>query len=40
MVLSVREESFGETLAATLTTWPLHTNGGCGKERSILIGPW
>ena len=23
-----------------LSTCPLHTNGGCGKERRILIGPW
>ena len=23
-----------------LSTCPLHTNSGCGKERSILIGPW
>ena len=23
-----------------LSTCPLHTNNGCGKERRILIGPW
>ena len=23
-----------------LSTCPLHTNSGCGKERHILIGPW
>ena len=23
-----------------LSTCPLHTNSGCGKERRILIGPW
>ena len=23
-----------------LSTRPLHTNSGCGKERRILIGPW
>ena len=25
---------------AVLSTCPLHTNSGCGKERRILIGPW
>ena len=23
-----------------LSTYPLHTNSGCGKERRILTGPW
>ena len=23
-----------------LSTCPLHTNSGCGKEGRILIGPW
>ena len=23
-----------------LSTCPLHTNSGCGKERRIFIGPW
>ena len=23
-----------------LSTCPLHTNSGCGKQRRILIGPW
>ena len=23
-----------------LSTYPLHTNSGCEKERRILIGPW
>ena len=23
-----------------LSTCPLHTNSGCGKERRILFGPW
>ena len=23
-----------------LSTCPLHTNSGCGKERRMLIGPW
>ena len=23
-----------------LSTSPLHTNSGCGKERRIIIGPW
>ena len=23
-----------------LSTCPLHTNSGCGKERGIVIGPW
>ena len=27
-------------LAGILSTCPLHTNSGCGKERRILIGLW
>ena len=27
-------------LQPVLSTCPLHTNIGCGKERQILIGPW
>ena len=27
-------------LPPVLSTWPLHTNSGCEKERGILIGPW
>ena len=27
-------------LTPVLSTCPLHTNSGCGKERRILIGPW
>ena len=27
-------------LPPELSTCPLHTNGGCGKERRICIGPW
>ena len=27
-------------MAPVLSTCPLHTNSGCGKERRILIGPW
>ena len=27
-------------LSPFLSTRPLHTNSGCGKERRILIGPW
>ena len=27
-------------LTPTLSTYPFHTNSGCGKERRILIGPW
>ena len=23
-----------------LSTCPLHTNSGCGKERRMLVGPW
>ena len=23
-----------------LSTCPLHSNSGCGKERRMLIGPW
>ena len=33
----------GHTIAyrwRSLSTCPLHTNSGCGKERRILIGPW
>ena len=29
-----------EQLQKVLSTCPLHTNSGCGKERRILIGPW
>ena len=28
------------TPSLVLSTCPLHTNSGCGKERRILIGPW
>ena len=28
------------TALLVLSTCPLHTNSGCGKERRILIGPW
>ena len=28
------------TTTPVLSTCPLHTNSGCGKERRILIGPW
>ena len=28
------------TFTPVLSTCPLHTNSGCGKERRILIGPW
>ena len=31
---------FSRCTLSTLSTCPLHTNGGCGKERRILIGPW
>ena len=27
-------------LTPVLSTCPLHTNSGCGKERRILFGPW
>ena len=27
-------------ISPVLSTCPLHTNSGCGKERRILIGPW
>ena len=27
-------------ITPVLSTCPLHTNSGCGKERRILIGPW
>ena len=28
------------TYIPVISTCPLHTNSGCGKERRILIGPW
>ena len=28
------------TTPPVLSTCPLHTNSGCGKEGRILIGPW
>ena len=31
---------FNVPLPPVLSTCPLHTNSGCGKERWILIGPW
>ena len=34
---------YGSTIRTrppVLSTCPLHTNSGCGKERRILIGPW
>ena len=30
----------GHLLPPVLSTCPLHTNSGCGKEGRILIGPW
>ena len=30
----------GEINPPVLSTCPLHTNSGCGKERCILFGPW
>ena len=32
----------GESMAnpRVLSTCPLHTDSGCGKERLILVGPW
>ena len=27
-------------MSPVLSTGPLHTNSGCGKERRILIVPW
>ena len=33
--------AYGLTVSTpVLSTCPLHTNSGCGKERRILIGPW
>ena len=29
-----------QIIPPVLSTYPLHTNSGCGKERRILIGPW
>ena len=29
-----------EVRTPVLSTCPLHTNSGCGKERRILIDPW
>ena len=34
------EVSQSPLLPPVLSTCPLHTNSGCGKERRILIGPW
>ena len=31
---------FLNSLPPVLSTCPLHTNSGCGKERRISIGPW
>ena len=31
---------FASKVLSVLSTCPLHTNSGCGKERRILIGPW
>ena len=30
----------GRCYIQVLSTCPLHTNSGCGKERRILSGPW
>ena len=30
----------GRVLPPILSTCPLHTSSGCGKEKRILIGPW
>ena len=30
----------GLYIPPVLSTCPLHTDSGCGKERRILIGPW
>ena len=30
----------GYIASPVLSTCPLHTNSGCGKERRMLIGPW
>ena len=33
-------QCIGSWVSPVLSTCPLHTNSGCGKERRILIGPW
>ena len=33
-------QCIGSCVSPVLSTCPLHTNSGCGKERRILIGPW
>ena len=33
-------QCIGSWVSPVLSTCPLHTNSGCGKERRILSGPW
>ena len=33
-------QCIGSWVSPVLSTCPLHTDSGCGKERRILIGPW
>ena len=33
-------DPYSGSMSPVLSTCPLHTNSGCGKERRILIGPW
>ena len=35
-----RDHTLVICITQVLSTCPLHTNSGCGKERRILIGPW
>ena len=36
----VRRHRASSSLYAVLSTCPLHTNSGCGKERRKIFGPW
>ena len=36
----VQQTTGGIGPRAVLSTYPLHTICGCGKERRTLIGPW
>ena len=40
MFPSVGKVHFACTHMLILLTCPFYTNGGCGKERRILTGPW
>ena len=35
-----QKQNRNNVVLPVLSTYPLHTNSGCGKERRILIGLW